>query len=93
MDEPADQLLQPGPEVPDSLKGTFKEARLALAILIDERGRVVLHDLPWFDPRLLPEPLVGLTLSRLPEWRFKPAKRLGVPQRGWSMVMLTIPPN
>ena len=93
MDVPADAIRQDNPPVPDSLKGTFTEARLSLAILIDERGRVVLHDLPWFDPALLPEPLVSLTTRQLSQWRFKPATKLGVPQRIWSMVMVTIPPN
>jgi hypothetical protein len=61
--------------------------------LIDEQGRVVLNDLSWFDPHLLPEPLVGLALGKLPEWRFKPAMRLGAPQRVWSLVLLMISPN
>jgi len=36
---------------------------------------------------------VSLTTRQLPQWRFKPAMKLGVPQRIWSMVMVTIPHN
>ena len=92
-DAAAQLLLQIDPVVPDSLKGTFKEVQLSLGVLIDERGRIALHDMSSFNPALLPEPLVGLTTAQLPHWRFKPATRHGVPQRVWSLVMLRISPE
>jgi tetratricopeptide (TPR) repeat protein len=92
MDTPAQTLRQVDPAVPDSLRGTFKEAHLGLGLLIDERGRVVLHDLPWFDPTLLPADLVHLTLANLSEWRFHPASRNGAPHPVWSSVELIIVP-
>jgi hypothetical protein len=92
-DTPAEAIRQLEPLVPDSLKGTFKETRLSVGILIDERGRIVLNDVSWFDSALLPEPLVGLTLEQLPEWRFKPAMRFGAPQRVWSLALLRVSPD
>ena len=37
--------------------------------------------------------MVGLATEQLTQWRFKPAMRLGVPQRVWSMVLLRISPD
>lgn len=77
---------------PDSLRGTFKEARMALQILVDERGRIVLHDLPWFDRSLLPAPLVGHMAGTLPRWRYEPARKSGEPRAAWTTVHLTFVP-
>jgi hypothetical protein len=59
---------------------------------VDERGRVVVHDLPWFDPAKLPEEVLTPILARMPEWRFKPAMRLGAPTSVWTTIELTIQP-
>ena len=92
MDEPAVIEKQVDVVVPDSLKGTFREAHMSIAILIDERGRITLNDLPWFDPKLLPATIVGLTAATLPEWRCKPAIKLGTPRRVWTSANLTFMP-
>ena len=92
MDSPATIVLEMPAVVPDSLRGTFKEAHLALGVFIDERGRIGAHDLPWFDATLLPEAMLSRTLADLPQWRFTPAMRSGVPNPVWSNVQIVITP-
>jgi hypothetical protein len=65
---------------------------MSLPVLVDERGRIVFHVLPWFDPRHLPTPLVGLMAETLPEWRFRPGQRTGETRRAWTRVQLTFLP-
>jgi tetratricopeptide (TPR) repeat protein len=78
--------------VPDSLKSGFQKSTLYVGVLIDARGRIVATDLPWFDPRRLPEPVVGLVMQDLTRWRFQPATRNGAPHAVWTNVELTIEP-
>jgi hypothetical protein len=92
MDTSAQLLQDRRVVVPDSLRGTFGEAHLALGVYIDERGRIAAHELPWFEPRLLPEPVLHLALAGLPGWRFQPATRGGTPRAVWSNVELVITP-
>jgi hypothetical protein len=75
--------------VPESLQVEIRPLRLLLPVLVDERGRAVMTDLPWISPQDLPAPLVALLLQSLPGWRFAPARRFGVPVRSWTAVTLT----
>lgn len=75
--------------VPDSIQVEIKPLRLILPVLVDERGRAVLCELPWIPPDDLPAPLVAVLLQSLPGWRFAPAQRFGQPVRGWTSVTIT----
>ena len=75
--------------VPDSIQVEIKALRIILPVLVDERGRVVLCELPWLPPDDLPAPLVAVLLESLPGWRFSPAERFGRPVRAWSTVTIT----
>ena len=70
--------------LPDSLRGRIRPLEMTLPILVDERGRAALHQLPWLTAQQLPDPVLRLTLESLLTWSFNPATRYGKPQRGWA---------
>jgi tetratricopeptide (TPR) repeat protein len=78
--------------LPDSLRGRFKLGEIYLPILVDERGRAALHELPWSNADQLPDPLLRVVLESLREWRFTPAVRLGKPQRAWANIRIALNP-
>jgi Flp pilus assembly protein TadD len=92
MDQPAVLLKRGQPQVPDSLHALLQPVELNLPVLVDERGRAVLHELPWFAPSRLPEPIVSALLASLPDWRFRPAIRLGEMRRVWAVVQYSYKP-
>jgi hypothetical protein len=59
---------------------------LALPVLVDERGRAVLNDLPWFPPEAVPPRVVSALVRCLPDWRFRPAMKNGLPFPVWASV-------
>ncbi len=75
--------------IADSLELLVKPVRLVLPVLVDERGRPVLVDLPWFAPEDLPPPFVSQLLGSLPGWRFSPALANGRPVASWAAVSIT----
>ena len=92
MDTPATILQQDLPALPDSLKGRFKPVQMYLPIMVDERGRAVLQELPYSTPEQFPEALERLTLLSMSGWRYTPATRHGVPQRVWANVQILYNP-
>jgi hypothetical protein len=88
MDAPPGLLEEADPRLPDSVRASLTAAEMALPVLIDERGRIVLHELPWFEPARFPEAAVSLLVGSLPRWRFEPAMRHGAPHRSWSAVRI-----
>lgn len=79
--------------VNDSIPAGVKPLQLVLSLLIDERGRPVINDLPWFPPSQLPEWKITRLLSTVPSWRFTPALKLGAPHAIWiSMDFAFLPP-
>src|SRR5262249_51631646 len=56
---------------------------LVLSLLIDEQGRPVVNEIPWFRPGELPEHKMTRILNSVPSWRFTPAMRLGSPHAVW----------
>ncbi len=90
MDESAVLLKRVTVPIPDSLKSTFKPLDLAISLLVDEHGRAVLSDLPWFDRGRMPEPLLSSLLGTLPDWRFRPARKHGAPARVWVTVPVKV---
>lgn len=81
------------PALPDSLKHLFDHpVDIYLAVMLDERGRAVLHELPWVRTGEFPPELATLISRSMPEWRFTPALRQGVAQRVWSTLRYTFKP-
>jgi len=69
-----------------------KPIQLFVSVLVDEGGRVVLADLPWFTAEHLAAEKVTQALATLPEWEFVPARKLGEPHRVWSAVEFRLNP-
>ena len=63
---------------------------MALPILIDADGHIVMHELPWFGTDQIPAMLVPILLESLPQWRFAPGLRLKQPQPIWTAILLTL---
>jgi tetratricopeptide (TPR) repeat protein len=74
--------------LPDSLSGLGK---LALPVLVDTRGVIVLHDLPWVDPTRISLSALSQILNSLTLWRFDPAQRHGAPSPTWTSVQIDLP--
>ena len=89
MDQNAVVLQRTMVPVPDSVQVEIKPLRIVLPVLVDERGQVVLCELPWISQDDLPAPLVAVLLQSLPGWRFAPAVRFGQPARSWTSVTIT----
>lgn len=89
MDRYATVLQRTMVPVPDSVQVELKPLRIILPVLVDERGQVVLCELPWLSQDDLPAPLVAVLLQSLPGWRFSPAVRFGQPVRSWTNVNIT----
>ena len=89
MDRYAVVLQRTMVPVPDSIQVEIKPLRFILPVLVDERGKVVLCELPWLSQDDLPAPLVAVLLQSLPGWRFVPAERFGQPARSWTNVTIT----
>jgi hypothetical protein len=86
LDKAAVVLQRTMVPVPESLQVQLKPLRMVLHVLVDERGRPVLCELPWFSPGDLPPALVAVLLESLPGWRFAPALQFGLPVRAWTAV-------
>jgi len=76
--------------IPDSLRRGLPPLTITLPVLVDAHGRVVLHELPWFEANRLPAPALAILLSTLPMWRFSPALRHNDPQTVWTAISLSL---
>ena len=78
-------LIESSPDsaVSDSIPPGVKPMQLVLSLLIDEHGRPVINDIPWFPQGQLPEWKIVRLLNSTPSWRFTPAIRLGSPHAVW----------
>jgi tetratricopeptide (TPR) repeat protein len=78
-------LLETSPDtaVVDSLLPGAQPLQLVLSVLVDERGRAVLNELPWFPPGQIAKWKIHRLLASIPGWRFTPAIRLGAPHPIW----------
>jgi len=90
MDTPATITKSIDATVPDSLRRGFPALEMTLPVLVDARGRVVLHELPWFDASLVSQPTLSILLTSLPMWRFSPALRHSQPQAVWTAIALSL---
>ncbi len=90
MDTPAIITRPIYAAMPDSLRKILPKMTMTLPILVDTHGRVVLHELPWFDESRLPSAALSVLLSSLPLWQFSPALRHGTPQAVWTAIPLSL---
>ncbi len=93
MDTPAIITRPIYAAMPDSLRKVIPKLSMTLPILVDARGRVVLHELPWFAENRVPPAALAILLSSLPLWEFSPALRHGVPQAVWTAIPLSLDPG
>lgn len=93
MDTPARVVSRRDPPIPDSLSSAMQPNDLLLQILIDERGRVVLNDLPWFTPAELHPEYLSQILAASLDWRFIPARRTGEARAIWATIKYEIRPT
>lgn len=80
---------RPTRAVPESLQrvmGMTRPIRLYVTVLVDERGRVVLNELPWMSPGSFPEELLDQVLRDAARWNFRPAYKLGQPRASLASV-------
>lgn len=92
MDMPATITHQVVLPLPDSLRGHVPAVEVYLPILVDERGRAVLHALPWNPPEKMPEAVLHVMLEGLTQWRFNPAMLHGQPRRSWANIDIQYKP-
>jgi len=92
MDTPASIVRQEILPLPDSLKGKLSKLDLYLPIVVDEKGRAVLNEIPWSTEETLPDPLLRIILKSLLNWRFNPALKNGQPRRAWATVQVGYQP-
>lgn len=78
--------------MPDSIHLGSSPIEFDLPVLIDPRGRIAMHELPAYNPSLLPGNAVNVMLSTLPLWEFDPALRHGLPTPAWTAVQIVIHP-
>jgi len=83
MDIRATLMTSPDSAVVDSLIPGVKPFQVTVSVLVDERGRVVLNEIPWFSPAQIDYRKITRILNATPGWVFNPAQRLGRPRRVW----------
>lgn len=74
--------------IPDSLGWKPPGPSMQMAALIGTQGRIVLHEIPWFSPALMPEQVVSLINAMMPTWKFQPATRYGAPMPSWTTLSI-----
>lgn len=79
--------------LPDTLQARMSPVKLYLNILVDDRGRSVLCDIPWFPPGQFPEQALNITLASVTRWVFRPGVRLGQPYPVWTTLEITYDPQ
>lgn len=92
MDSPAAILSQVQVVLPDSMRNRWNQIKITPVVLVDERGQVVVNDLPWTHPVPGAEGLTGAIVSSLRGWRFRPAVKGGRPHPVWAAVDITVAP-
>ena len=86
VDETAEVETRGSPAVSESTMAALGTLELALPVLVDERGRAVLNDLPWIPPEAIPPRVIAALVRCLTDWRFRPAMKNGLPFPVWASV-------
>ena len=76
----------------DSLRAGTKPLSITISLLVNQQGRVVLNDLPWYSFDQAPAEKVARWLAALPDWTFQPAVRNGAPVAVWVTLDLKVNP-
>jgi tetratricopeptide (TPR) repeat protein len=92
MDMPVGLLHRGLPPALDTLTAGIREVRFDVTLLIDERGRAVLSDLPWFPESVVPPIEVAAIIQSLKSWQFRPAMKNGVPRLSWAAAAFSYNP-
>jgi hypothetical protein len=92
MDQPAAILSQATIALPDTLKDRWKQIQITPVVLVNERGRAVLVDLPWTHPMPGTDTLTGIIVASMPMWQFRPAIKDGRPHPVWAAVDVAVNP-
>lgn len=94
VDVPAVITYSPeGPALSDTIPEGVRPLQLILSLLIDEQGRPVINDFPWFPAGAIAEWKITRMLSTVPAWRFKPAIKLGSPHAVWVSMDFSFNPT
>jgi hypothetical protein len=72
--------------------GMNRPTRLYVTVLVDERGRVVMNDLPWLSPEQFPVSLLADVLDEARLWKFRPAVKLGRTRTSYATVEYQLNP-
>jgi tetratricopeptide (TPR) repeat protein len=83
VDQVPIMIRKADPRLSDSLKTAIGNRKLALWVLVDIDGRVILTALPWTPPGGLPTRAVSEVLAQVPHWRFLPANSGGAVLPAW----------
>jgi tetratricopeptide (TPR) repeat protein len=86
VDQAALIVTSPDTAIVDSIPPGTKPKQLVLSVLVDEQGRAVLNEIPWFPQGAIPTGKIYRLLASVPSWEFQPAVRLGVPIAIWVNV-------
>ena len=86
VDQSALIMTSPDTAIVDSIPPGTKPKQLVLSVLVDERGRAVVNEIPWFPQGAIPTWKIHRLLASVPSWEFQPAVRLGSPLPIWVNV-------
>lgn len=90
---PVTLVAKRAPELPDSLRRRFtKPVNLIVTVLVDERGRPILNEIPWFPDDAFPYALVPGIVASTVNWEFRPAQKHGRPMPAWGSVEHVVRP-
>ncbi|MGH7730573.1 MAG: tetratricopeptide repeat protein, partial [Candidatus Eiseniibacteriota bacterium] len=71
------------PRLSDSLQSEMLSRNIKVALFVDPEGRVILHELQWYEPGTFPTPVVSEFAAVLALWRFAPRVGEGNPRGTW----------
>jgi hypothetical protein len=92
LDTPPAVVKSFDPLKDDTLRAGTKPFYMTVSLLVDERGRVLVNDLPWFSQDEIPSWKVSRLLASLPAWEFSPGIRHGERRRSWTALDLKVYP-
>lgn len=90
---PVTLVAKRAPEMPDSLRRRLgKPVRLIVTLLVDERGRPILNELPWFPDGAFPYSQIPALVASTVRWEFRAARKHGRPAVAWGSVEHVVQP-
>jgi hypothetical protein len=91
QDEEAVSLVhRQDPVLPDSLKARDRP-KIPVWLFVNDKGRVVLNDLPWSAGDGYPTAVIADLLKHFSTWRFQPPKSHGEPHATWVALEYEFP--